>query len=59
MQQPDGIVRSYAGTILLGQKEMGRHTLRGALKTLGLTEQEFEAAVLATAGGGKWNRRRM
>ncbi|MHB8618951.1 MAG: type II toxin-antitoxin system HicA family toxin [Chloroflexota bacterium] len=42
---PDGTTRTYGGSILLGEKEMSRYTLKGALKTLHIDEADFEAAV--------------
>lgn len=41
----DGTQRTLSAPILLGQKEMDRFTLGHALKLLGISEDEFEAAV--------------
>ena len=45
VRQADGTIRRRSAPIVLGLKEMDRQTLRGALKLLEITEDEFEAAA--------------
>jgi len=45
VKQHDGTIRRRSAPIVLGLKEMDRQTLRGALKLLEISEDEFEAAV--------------